>query len=184
VVEIDEHGRPGRLISRNNADSADPVRRFRKRALARDACEETYGIIRSDILAKTELQKNYTASDRTLLAELALHGPFYEVQEPLFFKRVHPKNAYTDWRARMAWFDDKFVGKITFPFWIQFFDYIATIRKAPLGRWDKVRCYLAMGRWLSVFGKNMLKDVLVAGYMAVHSKSWRRARAERAKVWE
>jgi glycosyltransferase involved in cell wall biosynthesis len=184
VIAIDEHGQLGRLISRNHASSDLPYKRFRAMATASDFCEETYGIIRSEVLARTRLQQNYTASDRTLLSELALYGPFYEVQEPLFFKRFHPKNVYTDWRARMAWFDDGFEGAIKLPFWIQFFDYLETIRRVPLTRQEKLSCYLSMLGWLRTFGKNMAKDVAVAAFMAAHSKAWRRKRHARERIWE
>lgn len=182
--EIDERGQRGKLISRNHANSSDPVARFAALALARDFCEETYGIIRSDVLAKTRLQQNYTGSDRTLLSELAIHGPFHEVQEPLFLKRFHEKNRYTDWRARMVWFSDDLAGKITLPFWMQFFDYLTTIRRAPLDQGQRLRCYLVMVRWLGVFGKNMAKDLAVAAYMAVHSERWRREKHKRARIWD
>lgn len=183
-IEIDDNGRRGEMISRNHASSPDPVKRFEAIALARDFCEESYGIIRSDVLARTRLQQNYTGSDRTLLSELGLYGRFYEVREPLFLKRFHKKNRYTDWRARMAWFSSDFEGKITLPFWIQFFDYIETIRRVPLSRKDKWRCYLAMVKWVGVFGKNMAKDIAVAAYMAIHSKEWRRKRQLREKIWD
>jgi glycosyltransferase involved in cell wall biosynthesis len=183
-VEIDELGRRVKLISRNHAQSTDAPKRFEALCLAKDFCEETYGIIRSDVLAKTRLQQNYTGSDRTLLSELALYGPFHEVQEPLFLKRFHEKNRYSDWRARMVWFNDDAAGKITLPFWMQFFDYLETIRRVPLTRKDKMRCYLVMIKWIGVFGKNMAKDILVAAYMLVHSKKWRRERHEQARIWD
>lgn len=183
-VEIDEQGRRGQLISRNHAGSGDAPKRFEAIATAKDFCEETYGIIRSDVLAKTRLQQNYTGSDRTLLSELALHGLFHEVEEPLFLKRFHAKNRYTDWRARMVWFDDSFEGKITLPFWTQFFDYLRTIRRVSLPPKQKIRCYLSMFKWVGVFGKNMAKDLAVAAYMAVHSKAWRRKKHLRERIWD
>jgi glycosyltransferase involved in cell wall biosynthesis len=183
VIEIDERGNRGRMISRNNGASSKPYTRFATIANSADFCEETYGLIRSDVLRRTRLQQNYTASDRTLLCELSLYGLFYEVPEPLFYKRFHPKNVYSDWRARMAWFNPALEGKITFPFWTQFFDYLETIRRVPSDPYVKLRCYLAMGRWLKKFGPKMGKDVLVAMYMGVHSDEWRKARHARANNW-
>ncbi len=183
VVEIDEHGQRGRTISRNNASSALAHVRFAAIASSSDFCEETYGLIRSDILRKTRLQQNYTASDRTLLCELSLYGRFHEIPEPLFFKRFHPKNVYSDWRARMAWFDPKWEGKITFPFWLQFFDYLETIRRVPARPYVRFRCRLYMLRWLLIYGRKMVKDVLVALYMLAHRPEWRKARHARARNW-
>jgi glycosyltransferase involved in cell wall biosynthesis len=183
VVEIDEHGTRGRLISRNNASSPRPHERFARIASSKDFCEETYGLIRSETLRKTRLQQNYTASDRTLLCELALYGRFHEIPEPLFFKRFHPKNVYTDWRARMAWFDASLEGKITFPFWMQLRDYFETIRRAEVPPSVKRRCRLYMGRWVAEHAKNLAKDLLVAAYMLLHSREWRRRSHRRENLW-
>lgn len=183
VTEIDDLGRIGRTISRNNASSNKPYERFTSIANSADFCEETYGLIRSEVLRRTRLQQNYTASDRTLLCEVSLYGKFYEVPEPLFFKRFHQKNIYSDWRARMAWFDPNLEGKITFPFWMQFVDYLVTIQRADVAPYVKLRCCLSMGRWLRTYGHKMGKDVLVAGYMGLHSLEWRKARHAKANNW-
>ena len=69
VASIDEHGERIEVISRNNADGRRPHQRFAGVAGSRDYCEETYGIIRSEVFGSTRLQQNYTGSDRTLLSE-------------------------------------------------------------------------------------------------------------------
>jgi glycosyltransferase involved in cell wall biosynthesis len=183
VVEIDHNGTRGRVNSRNNASSARPHERFAGIASSKDFCEETYGLIRSEVLRKTRLQQNYTGSDRTLLCELALYGRFYEVPEPLFFKRFHPKNVYTDWRARMAWFDSSLEGRISFPFWAQLLDYFETIRRAEVPASVKRRCRLYMARWVVEHARNLAKDVLVAGYMLLHTPEWRRRRHRKENIW-
>ena len=47
------------------------------------------GVIRKETLLKTSLYSNYYGADKVLLAELALHGRFHQVNEDLFAKRVH-----------------------------------------------------------------------------------------------
>lgn len=183
IVGIDEQGRRGALITRNNASSSLPHVRFARIANAWDFCEETYGLIRSDVLRRTRLQQNYTGSDRTLLSELALYGRFHEIPEPLFFKRFHRKNVYTDWRARMAWFDPKFEGRITLPFWMQLFDYFTTINRAQVSPSVKWRCRASMGRWTLSHARNLVKDLLVAGYMLLHGRQWRRRFHRRENIW-
>ena len=184
IVEIDENGNTIKITSRDNGSSSKPYERFQRIASSRDFCEETYGLIRSDIMSKTRLQLNYTASDRTLLCELSLYGRFHQIDEPLFYKRFHPGNVYLDWRSRMAWFDSTFKGKIVFPFWMQFFDYFVTIHRVRLSWTDKARCYSYMlGGWLWLHGKNMLKDLLVAGYMLIHSQEWRRKSYASTNNW-
>jgi glycosyltransferase involved in cell wall biosynthesis len=46
------------------------------------------GVVRSDALRRTALNKPYVSSDINILAELALRGKFVEVPERLFFRRM------------------------------------------------------------------------------------------------
>ena len=54
---------------------------------------DSYGLYRRDALLKTELYLSYFGSEKILLAELSLHGRYAEVDEPLFFSRVHDEAA-------------------------------------------------------------------------------------------
>jgi glycosyltransferase involved in cell wall biosynthesis len=177
-------------VQRNAANNAPigekprPYQRFIELSNRNHSCEATYGIVRTEILRKTRLQLNYTDSDRTLLSELSLYGPFHQIQEPLFFKRYHAKNAYLDWRTRMAWFTSSFEGKIVFPNWMQFFDYFTTINRVSLPLYDKVRCYLHMlGPWLWNNFIYMAKDVFVAAQMFLHAPAWRRNQYRKTNNW-
>lgn len=184
IVEIDENGNHLRINSRNNGKSPKSYERFARIASSQDFLEETYGLMRAAILRKTRLQLNYTASDRTLMCEMSLYGRFYEVPEPLFYKRFHSGNVYLDWRTRMAWFDTGFVGKIVFPFWTQFLDYFVTIHRVPISQSEKLRCYFFMlGPWLWIYGKKMVKDILIGLYMLIHSSEWRKKRYARTNNW-
>ncbi|MFN2304132.1 MAG: glycosyltransferase family 2 protein [Anaerolineales bacterium] len=183
VKLIDNLGKEIGSPSIGRAESKDAFNRFRSIAKARDNCEQTYGLMRIDVLRETQLQKNYTNSDRTLLAEIALYGEFYEISEYLFFKRMHLRNMYLDWRTRMAWFEPSREGKIVFPWWMQFFDYIRVIGRTPLPLKEKLSCYLFMAEWLLIFGKHLLKDLFVAIYMALHTEDWRIERYDATKNW-
>jgi len=173
TVNIDQQGQALGVTTLNRATSPKPHRRFRDLAFRNDYCEPSYGLIRSDILRQTRLEQDFTGSDRVLLCELAFHGKFHEIGEPLFYKRHHPKNTYLDWRARMAWFNPTWKGKITFPNWLQFLAYLTAVQQGPLSALEKLSCYLIMGEWFLVNGKSMAKDLLVAATMILHTKEWR-----------
>src|SRR5262249_27707155 len=113
-----------------------PSQRFRELSYRYYPCDAMYGVVRSDVLRQTNLQQNYTGSDRTLLCDLAMRGRFYSIPEPLFYKRFHEGNAYKDWRGRMAWFDPALsqTGRPTFPNWLQLFDYVRVISNAHAPR--------------------------------------------------
>jgi glycosyltransferase involved in cell wall biosynthesis len=73
-----------------------------------DLCNAIFGVIRRDALRQTRLIDSFASSDEVLLAELALLGPFQEVPEYLFIRRLHPDRstvAAADAKARTAWFD-------------------------------------------------------------------------------
>jgi glycosyltransferase involved in cell wall biosynthesis len=179
VIEIDEHGKRRGLKVLPDIGKT-PFARFRFLSSRHThTCEPIYGLIRSDVLRRTRLLLNYTDSDRVLLCELGFYGRFAQVPELLFYKRLHPGNYYQDWRGRMAWFDPSLAqsGKITFPNWIQFQDYLATLERVNLTPQERVKCYAWLfGPWLLAVGrgKSMVKDVLVAGYMLTRSAEWRK----------
>lgn len=184
ISVIDGKGNRIGSVSRNHGSSSDAGRRFRAVALARDYCEETYGLIRSSVLRRTRLQLNYTASDRTLISELALYGRFHEVPELLFLKRMHKGNEYLDWRTRMAWFDPSYTGKIFFPFWSQLWDYLLTINRSRASKLTQARCVaVILGPWTLGHAKNLIKDIAVAVQMRVHSSEWRSQRYSKSVNW-
>jgi glycosyltransferase involved in cell wall biosynthesis len=183
IVSIDETGMTKEVIARNHGESTNAHTRFITIACANDFCEESNGVTRATVLKKTRLVLNYTASDRTLLAEISLYGQFYDVDLPLFFKRFHKGNVYIDWRARMAWYDPNMGGRIVFPFWVQFFDYFNRIYRVPLPWTERVLCTLSMIKWVLKHGKNMVKDVLYGMYMGMHSPEWRKRKYESSRNW-
>jgi hypothetical protein len=185
IVEIDENGdRIGERVAREGT-AARPHQRFRELSYRWYACEATYGLIRSEILRKTRLQQNYTGSDRVLLVELGLHGPFALVDEPLFFKRYHEGNRYKDWRGRMAWFMPSLAetGKATFPNWLQLFDYFETLRRVPLPWDERLLCHVWIGRWLAYHSKGLAWDLATAGLMKLQPAAARRARYAETERW-
>ena len=156
VVEIDEHGKPLETLDRNKGGSEKPHERLRNLSHMDYTCEEIYGIVRSDILRKTDLLRHYTDSDRTLLCQLALYGKFHQVSEPLFFRRIHPAmstKVYSGWRQRMAWTDEHNLERITLPHCTQFLHYLGSIARAPLKRRERLLCYLQLIRWLGEGGR-------------------------------
>lgn len=115
------------------------------------SCEEIFGLIRRTVLAKTGLIRNYADSDRTLLAELGLHGPFHEIPETLFLHRLHSGSSVVvnpTRRERMQWFDPDLKGRIFFPWWIQLADLITVVRKGPISQAERFYCYLYLLRWM------------------------------------
>jgi glycosyltransferase involved in cell wall biosynthesis len=165
---INAAGEQGERRSHPLGRAAQPWQRFRELASMGHRCEATYGLMRASTLRVTGLQHNYTDSDRTFLAQLALHGRFAYLPELLFYQRHHEAMstaAYPEWRQRMLWFDEGNRTRVTLPYWLQLLHYLQVIARAPVGAEDKLRCYAFMARWVveERRWRKLGKDLLLAG---------------------
>lgn len=183
VVHIDARGVELDLVSRNHGADADPVRRFAEVIEARDFCEETYAVVRTDVFRATGLQREYTGSDRTLMGELALRGRFATVSQPLFRKRLHPANEYVDWRTRMVWFGEHYRGRVALPFWMQWRHLLDVVGRVPLSSGDRRRALGVVARWGWSHRRNLAKDVAVAASSGVRSRTARVRRSQLTENW-
>jgi glycosyltransferase involved in cell wall biosynthesis len=153
IVKIDENGQEIGILDQDKANASKPSKRFQDLANWNHDCETTYGLVRSDILSKTDLQLNYTDSDRTLLCELSLYGRFYKISEPLFYKRYHPDMStqiYPDSLERMSWFNpsenEKIIDYLQLT-WIQYRHYLEIVSRTPLLFRERISCYFHVNSW-------------------------------------
>ncbi len=90
---IDEDGQITNAIDYPlTTDVADPVERFRS-LLYTHGGDDFYGVIRMSVLHQIKPFGSFHWADRTIVAELALQGPFYNVPDFLYFRRDHPMRA-------------------------------------------------------------------------------------------
>jgi glycosyltransferase involved in cell wall biosynthesis len=163
VVKIDENdariGSYPRLLDR--AASASAVRRFRALLLTPHPCFDVFGLMRTDVLRRTIAIGSFTSSDRVLLAELALHGPFAWVDEPLFLSRDHGsrsirRNVY----QRAGWFDTKSGRRrVVLPFWRLGHEYARSILRVPLSTLDRLRAYATVSEWRVRHAIDLARDL-------------------------
>ena len=102
-------------------------KRFKNLIFRSKRCFNVFGIIRANILRQTKLIGNFIASDRILLAELILRGRFFEIPEYLFNNSEHmqkPNRAYTVRYELVGWYDETKKGKLVFPKWRLFLEYL------------------------------------------------------------
>jgi hypothetical protein len=118
--------------------------------------DDFYGVIRSDVLRQTPLNGSYHHSDRTIVAELALHGRFHQVPELLYYRRDHPdraERAKPTIRARAANMDPRRADRLRHPTARLLAEYVAgfagAIRRAPLSSADRRRCQVYLLQWLA-----------------------------------
>jgi glycosyltransferase involved in cell wall biosynthesis len=168
TMTIDARGKLGKKWDpRPEFNSAIPLRRFREVFARRDTFA-IWGVIRANILRKTPLLGNYPAHDRPLLTELSLYGRFYEIPEFLFLEREHEQRSvrlydFRDPHKAIAWYDPEKAGKVIFPAWRIFVEYLAGINRAPLTLQKRIPCYLVMAKWFKNHRQDLLRDLIFAG---------------------
>lgn len=185
VKIIDEHGvvvdqhDPG-----PDTSSAKPQERFRNLILYPELAIQSMGLIRSSTIRKTALHGSFPSSDEIFLAELAMNGKYYEIQDRLLQVRLHPeqstRGAQTLGRDRVIFFDTSLEGKIVLPTWSYLFGCLTAINRAPMSRSAKIQCSVQMVRWVLVPAhfRALGKDIL----LAVRKLFLRRSRTPQTKT--
>jgi glycosyltransferase involved in cell wall biosynthesis len=175
----------GNEIGRTNMKrglSDRPSERFHELAFRDHSCEAIYGLMRRDIMLATGLQGNYMESDRVMLCDLALRGPFVVIEDHLFMKRYHEKNRYdTDWMARSAWFSPNDTGRLTLPNWRALFGFTRTVVRSRIEWREKLRCTSTLIRWVHAYHRALIRDLVQAARVV---KIPRERRFAGERIWE
>lgn len=118
--------------------------------------DDFYGVIRADVLRRTRLQESYHHADRTIVSDLALRGPFYQVPEVLYFRRDHPdraERAKPTMRTRCANLDPRRASRLRNPAVRLLAEYVwgfvSAIRRAPLSARERSLCYAYLAQWMA-----------------------------------
>jgi hypothetical protein len=106
----------------------------------------------------------YGGSDRALLADLALQGPFICIREPLFFHRDHPRR-FVNVGLRnptecLAWLTADGSGT-SWHAWRMYREFFRMIAVRVEDRKEHLRCYGHLLRWLTV--NNNIRNLIYEG---------------------
>ena len=157
--------------------SGRPHRRLRAVVTSRHTDFVLFGLMRRHLLERTDRHGSFKGGDRVLVAEMALLGEFVEIDEFLFLNRDHP-DRYTRMpsdqgmrQQKNAWWDPTSDGKISLPRWTGLARYLHAVRRHPLPRAEKARCYAAVGQALfdnrMYVSKQLIREVQQAVPAAV-----------------
>ena len=115
------------------------------------------------MLRKTDLIGSYVASDRVLLAQLGLLGPFSRIDRPLIRHREHSGRSTRSiprLKDRVSWFDTSLPSTRVFPNWRLLKEYALTITASDLSQWQRTQCFGHLLRWIWRGGwKKLLGDL-------------------------
>jgi len=96
TVEIDFAGRPFSnkppVVFRPPSTKSDELElhhQFGELVLGTACAARAYGLIRTEVIRQTGRSASYYGWEKVMLAELTLRGRYHEIQEPLFFMRIH-----------------------------------------------------------------------------------------------
>lgn len=124
--------------------------RFRDVILHANYGVRSYGVIRIDALRSCAPLLPVYGSEKVLMAELALYGRYHDVDETLFFERIHARASQSleTKEEQQAFADPRRVGLPTFPRLRLLGGYVSAIRRAPISAAEKARCLSIVGRYL------------------------------------
>lgn len=114
---------------------SSPVERFRMVWERIGLVNVHYGLMRADDVRKTRLLMDYAGSDIVFLLEMALRGKFYEIDRPLFYRRMHEgasSGMKGNMQAYQAYYDSFGLDGVGALQWRTLGDQIMAILRGPL----------------------------------------------------
>jgi glycosyltransferase involved in cell wall biosynthesis len=102
-----------------------------------------YGLCHADKLRKTGLLRNYSGGDFPLIAEMALYGKFFEIEDAFFYRRMHEEasSAMKNSADVMAFYDPKKREKIFLYNFVHLGANLKSITRAPIPFSEKLKTY-------------------------------------------
>ena len=129
-----------------NLQDPDPCVRFIKFLDRVKLNNAMNGLIRSESLKKTHLNKNHFSSDINFIAELTLYGKFYQIPEYLFH-RSFTGNTITSLKKTkdiLFDFDPERGSEILLQTWKYEYDFFSAVHRAPLTLYQKKKVFLVL----------------------------------------
>jgi glycosyltransferase involved in cell wall biosynthesis len=146
-------------------DNPHPHWRFHHLLVSSCFVLEIHGVMRSEALSKTPLIANYATSDRILIARMALFGPLIELPDYLCYYRLHAQQSSSrDRYGLMNWFNPGQNGRVTFPQWKLYWEFLRCANAVPLPTAERLWCYfhlLCFPAWERNW-RRLGKDIVIA----------------------
>jgi glycosyltransferase involved in cell wall biosynthesis len=137
----------------NAARLGSPIRHRRLSYLLRSdrtAAGEYFGLMRSGILRRSSLMRDYPGGENPMRIELGLWGRIAVIPEHLFHFRLHAEQYYERNPAlhdNIEWSENGRAGGRIYPHWRRLRDYGRAVRIVPMSRKDRLLCRLRVTAW-------------------------------------
>ncbi len=144
-------------------ESPSAYKRFYDATCLNHGCFKVFGVMRTDILKQTPRLANFIGSDRTLLAELALIGKFWESPEAIHYRRHDEQYcALSNDKERMAWYKPENKNNNAFSTSNYFKQYLNAVNRVEIGWPQRFLSYLVLLYWLKVMRKRLYREASAA----------------------
>jgi glycosyltransferase involved in cell wall biosynthesis len=113
-------------------------------------CYPMYGLMRLDVLRGTHRMGAYQSADTTLLVEMAMRGPWHQIQEPLFHNRRHEASSMINTTPELVatYYDPGAAGVVPTPETRLAWSYVRAVATTRLAPRERMRCLAVVGGWL------------------------------------
>jgi glycosyltransferase involved in cell wall biosynthesis len=151
----------------DRATGDTPYDRFRSIVTRTTRAFDIFGLLRTGMVARSQLHAPYYGSDIMLLAEFALYGKFYEHPSVMFYKRetARQSRSIKTKHERDKWIDPKVRIHNSLAFGRRTRSMLAAITNAPIGMSEKAKCYA-----LVIGNINWLAPLRLAGVKTVRGR--------------
>jgi Glycosyl transferase family 2 len=142
---------------------ASPVGRYKAAVKQIGLTNVIYGLMRTSVLRQTRLIRSFPGADVVFVTELALFGQFHEIDQRLFFRRMHPgaSSSIQSLEGIQAFMDPKIVRKKTFArMWRYLFESMHALLHAPLTVRERVRLLLFLVREMIASRDQYLQELV------------------------
>jgi glycosyltransferase involved in cell wall biosynthesis len=140
-----------------------PARRFVEFLDRLGMTNVIYGLMRSDAVGRGPLMGDGSvpAGDVLFMADLILRGKFLQVQQDLFFRRIHDDASSRDREDEELQQEFWSVGRLVFkrPRWNTHRALLETVARGPVSRKEKARLALFLLRRMYWFRREILRDL-------------------------
>lgn len=157
---IDDDGVAVRKTSdRLPLDAPDPRVRFAALLSAWSITHSPfYGVMRLSATATLPPFGSHLASDRTFLAELALRGPFVQVEEYLMFRRYHAKHMSQTERSERELMEPETAHKFRTREFRVLRAHLGAAWRAPVSPAGKLRYLASVGAWAITLRSTLIME--------------------------
>jgi glycosyltransferase involved in cell wall biosynthesis len=139
-------------LDRTDVREPEPHRRLARLLPSMQFCDTAFGMFKVKALKNTRLIGSCFGADLVLMAELAMVGEIWQLEEVLFRQRSHSERSMTanqSARARAVWYNPAAAKQFfVLPDFEQLgWELIKAVRRSSLPSGEKLKCYLVVQRY-------------------------------------